>query len=301
MAGGTAVSECSAQAWSPDSAKLVRMAKALGFDDLRDKTVVITGGGGVLCRSFAEAFLGVGAKVALLDVSREKAETAAAELGEGAVGIECDVLSADSLDRALEEIRSRLGPVDVLLNGAGGNHPQATTELERLSDAVELSQSFFGLPVSAFGKTFDLNFLGTVLPSQKLTVDMVQRRSGVILNISSMNAYRPLSKIPAYSAAKAAVSNFTEWLAVHLAPMGIRVNAIAPGFFLTEQLRFLALDEQGNWTPRYQKVLAQTPMGRLGDPSELQGAALFLASNLSSFLTGVVLPVDGGFNANSGV
>ena len=277
------------------------MAREFGFSDLNGKTVVITGGGGVLCRSFAEAFLAVGARVALLDISAEKAEAAAADLGEGAIGVQCDVLSVSSLDNALAEIRKRLGPVDVLLNGAGGNSPAATTEVERLSDEDDLPKSFYGLPSEDFGKTFDLNLIGTVLPSQRLTLDMVKRGEGVIINISSMNAFRPLSKIPAYSAAKAAVSNFTQWLAVHLAPAGIRVNAIAPGFFLTEQLRFLALDEQGNWTLRYQRVLAQTPMNRLGDPAELQGITLFLASKQSSFITGVVIPVDGGFNANSGV
>lgn len=277
------------------------MANRLGFEDLEGKVVAITGGGGVLCRSFAEAFTGVGARVALLDIRREKAEEAAAALGEGSVGIECDVLSAESLDRARAQIHERLGKIDVLLNGAGGNVPSATTEIEQLREIEDLDRSFFGLESKDFSRTFDLNFIGTALPCQKLALDMVERGAGVILNISSMNAYRPLSKIPAYSAAKAAVSNFTEWLAVHLAPAGIRVNAIAPGFYLTEQLRYLALDDKGDWTPRYQKVLAQTPMGRLGDPDELQGAALFLTSKLSSFITGVVLPVDGGFNANSGV
>ena len=277
------------------------MSQPFGFSDLEGKTVVITGGGGVLCRSFAAAYLAVGARVALLDIRADKAEEAAAELGEGAIGVQCDVLSAESLDAALVQIHERLGPVDILLNGAGGNVAAATTEVERLNDKADLPKSFFGLPADAFSKTFDLNFIGTVLPSQKLTVDMVERGEGVILNISSMNAYRPLSKIPAYSAAKSAVSNFTEWLAVHLAPAGIRVNAIAPGFFLTEQLRFLALDENGDWTPRYKKVLAHTPMGRLGDPSELQGTALFLSSRLASFVTGVVIPVDGGFNADSGI
>ena len=271
------------------------------FSDLQGRNVIITGGGGVLCRSFAEAFLAAGARVALLDIRGDKTEEAAAALGRGAIGVEADVLSAASLDAALAQVRSRLGPADVLVNGAGGNVPSATTGVERLQSAAELDRSFFALQAADFGRAFDLNFTGTLLPCQRLTADMVERKSGVIINVSSMNAFRPLSRIPAYSAAKAAVSNFTQWLAVHLAPAGIRVNAIAPGFFLTEQLRFLALDAQGNWTPRYQKVLAQTPQGRLGDPAELQGAVLFLASRLSSFVTGVVLPVDGGFNANSGV
>lgn len=274
---------------------------ALSFEDLNGKIVVITGGGGVLCRAFAEAFVGVGARVALLDLRREKAEEAAAAVGGGAIGVECDVLSAESIEAALETIHAQLGPVDVLVNGAGGNVPAATTALEQIKDASEIDRSFYALGLPDFERTFDLNFTGTFLPCQKLTKDMVERGKGAIINISSMNAYRPLSKIPAYSAAKAAVSNFTQWLAVHLAPAGIRVNAVAPGFYLTEQLRYLAFDKDGNWTPRYQKVLAQTPMGRLGNPEELQGTLLYLASELSSFVTGVVIPVDGGFNANSGV
>ena len=272
------------------------------FDDLRDKTIVITGGGGVLCGAFAEAFVGAGARVALLDIRGDKAEAAAEKVGGGAIGVECDVLSSESLDAALATIRERLGPVDVLVNGAGGNVSAATTELERLSGLADLKTSFYALDLEPFQKTFDLNFFGTLLPTQKLTVDMVERGRGAVINVSSMNAFRPLSKIPAYSAAKAAVSNFTEWLAVHLAPAGIRVNAVAPGFFLTEQLLYLAKDDHGEWTPRYQRVHALTPMGRLGAPEELQGAMLFLASErTASFITGVVLPVDGGFNANSGV
>ncbi|MEZ5363281.1 MAG: SDR family oxidoreductase [Bryobacterales bacterium] len=274
----------------------------MSFDDLKGKTVAITGGGGVLCGAFAEAFVEAGARVALLDIRGEKAEEAAAKAGGGAIGVECDVLSASSLEAAAGEIRRRLGPIDILVNGAGGNVAAATTGVEQLGDPAELEQSFYALDLEPFQKTFDLNFMGTLLPSQKLTLDMVERRKGAIINISSMNAFRPLSKIPAYSAAKASVSNFTEWLAVHLAPVGIRVNALAPGFFLTEQLLYLAKDAQGEWTPRYQRVHAQTPMGRLGNPDELKGAMLFLASErLASFITGVVLPVDGGFNANSGV
>lgn len=271
------------------------------FSDLRGQTVVITGGAGVLGGAFAEAFLAAGARVALLDRRGDAAREAAARLGPGAVGIEADVLAVESLDAALAEIRARLGPVDVLLNGAGGNVPAATTGIERLTDPAERGRSFYALGAADFGRAFDLNVLGTLLPCQRLTPDMVERRAGVIINVSSMNAFRPLSKIPAYSAAKAAVTNFTQWLAVHLAPVGIRVNAIAPGFFLTEQLRYLALDAEGQWTPRYQRVLAQTPLGRLGEPAELQGAVLFLASRLSRFVTGTVLPVDGGFHANSGI
>ena len=278
------------------------VANQASFDDLKDKIVVITGGGGVLCGAFAEAFVGVGARVALLDIRREKAEAAAARVGGGAIGVACDVLSGESLDGALATVREQLGPVDILVNGAGGNVAAATTGVESLGDPADISKSFYALELGAFQKTFDLNFMGTLLPCQKLTVDMLERGSGAIVNVSSMNAFRPLSKIPAYSAAKASVSNFTEWLAVHLAPAGIRVNAIAPGFFLTEQLLYLAKDAEGEWTPRYRRVHAQTPMGRLGNPEELQGAMLFLASEkLASFITGVVLPIDGGFNASSGV
>ena len=281
------------------------MSASMEFEDLQAKTVVITGGAGVLCTSFAQAFARAGSKLALLDINGAAAEAGAAELRAGyeaqAIGIECDVLSADSLKEALERIRLELGPVDVLVNGAGGNAPSATTRLERLTRDAPLEQSFYGLDLQGFRSAFELNLVGTILPCQKLTADMRERGKGVIVNISSMNAFRPLSRIPAYSAAKAAVSNFTEWLAVHLAPSGIRVNAVAPGFFLTEQLRFLAFDEKGELTPRYRKVLANTPMGRLGEPEELQGTLLYLASDLSRFVTGVVIPVDGGFNANSGV
>ncbi len=282
-------------------------ARALNFDDLVGKTVVITGGAGVLCRSFADAFCGAGSQVALLDINGDAARTRASELSESwrvkALGVDFDVLSEDSLNSALEEIHAGLGPVDVLINGAGGNVAAATTAVDQLmpSDAGNAGDSFYGLDASAFSKAFDLNLMGTVLSCQKLTPDMHRRGAGSIINISSMNAFKPLTRIPAYSAAKAAVSNFTEWLAVHLAPVGIRVNAIAPGFFLTEQLKYLAFDAAGDLTPRYQKVLAKTPMARLGEPHELRGTALFLASELSSFITGTVIPVDGGFNASSGV
>jgi len=281
--------------------------RTLNFDDLKGKTVAITGGAGVLCRSFAEAFCALGAQVALLDIDGDAARARAAELtavwGVKALGVDCDVLSEDSLNAALDEIHEGLGPVDILINGAGGNVAAATTAVEQLTthDPAESGDSFYGLDVSAFSKAFDLNLMGTVLACQKLTPDMHRAGKGSIINISSMNAFKPLTRIPAYSAAKAAVSNFTEWLAVHLAPVGIRVNAIAPGFFLTEQLKYLAFDEAGNLTPRYERVLAKTPMARLGEPDELQGAALFLASELSSFITGIVIPVDGGFNASSGV
>jgi NAD(P)-dependent dehydrogenase (short-subunit alcohol dehydrogenase family) len=275
-----------------------------GFNDLEGKTAIITGGAGVLCSSLARALGASGVNLALLDIDGQAAEDAASRLIEGnarAIGIECDVLSRPSLDQAGEAVQKELGPADILINGAGGNVKSATTNVEKLLDLSQLEESFYGLEMDGFRRAFDLNFMGTLLPTQVLSRPMAERRRGVIVNISSMGAYRPLSKIPAYSAAKAAISNLTEWLAIHLAPAGIRVNAIAPGFFLTEQLKFLAFDENGNLTPRYEKVLANTAMGRLGEPDELQGAVLFLVSELSSFVTGTVIPVDGGFNANSGV
>jgi NAD(P)-dependent dehydrogenase (short-subunit alcohol dehydrogenase family) len=281
------------------------MGASLGFSDLAGKTVVITGGAGVLCSSFAQAFAGVGAQVALLDIdgvaARQSAQDLTSSHGVAAIGIQCDVLSADSLESALATVRESLGPVDILVNGAGGNAPSATTGAEQLTKQTPLAESFYGLDPDGFRRAFDLNLLGTILPCQKLTPDMQERGKGVIVNISSMNAFKPLTRIPAYSAAKAAVSNFTEWLAVHLAPAGIRVNAIAPGFFLTKQLKYLAFDQDGNLTPRYERVLAKTPLGRLGEPDELQGTVLYLASDLSSFVSGVVIAVDGGFNASSGV
>ena len=211
------------------------------------------------------------------------------------------MLSKADLETAREVIHRELGPIQLLINGAGGNVAAATTDLEQVSPGPAAGKTFYDLELKPFQDTFDLNFIGTLLPTQVLSADMVTAGKGAIINISSMNAFKPLTKIPAYSAAKASVSNFTEWLAVHLAPVGIRVNAIAPGFFLTEQLRFLAFDEAGNYTPRYQRVLAKTPMARLGEPEELQGTLLYLASDISSFVTGVVIPVDGGFNASSGV
>lgn len=275
------------------------------FDDLGGKTAVITGGAGVLCTAFAEALAGVGVNLALLDINADKVKTAAqaiaAKYDVKILGLGCDVLCEKDLVAAHEMISEELGPCEILVNGAGGNAPKATTEVEQLRGLDEIGQSFFNLKLDAFKQTLDLNFIGTMLPTQKLSRDMVEKKRGVIVNISSMNAVKPLTRIPAYSAAKSAVSNFTEWLAVHLAPVGIRVNAIAPGFILTEQLKYLAYDERGKLTPRYEKVLSKTAMGRLGEPCELQGTLLYLVSNMSSFVTGAVIPVDGGFSAGSGV
>jgi NAD(P)-dependent dehydrogenase (short-subunit alcohol dehydrogenase family) len=233
--------------------------------------------------------------LALLDLTKDS---------DTIIGVKANVLDKADLESAREVITEKLGPIDILINGAGGNSPQATTSVEQMQDTDldNLDSTFYGLEMEGFDKVFSLNFKGTVLPTMVFTRDMLQKKSGVVLNISSMNAYHPLTKIPAYSAAKASVNNFTEWLAVHLAKMGIRVNAVAPGFFITNQNRFLVLDEKtGDYSERGQKIVTNTPMGKFGEPEDLQGTVLFLLSELSSFVTGVVIPVDGGFNAYSGV
>jgi NAD(P)-dependent dehydrogenase (short-subunit alcohol dehydrogenase family) len=281
---------------------------AVSFEDLRDKVVVITGGGGVIGRSLCEAFAASGARLAITDMLEENAREAAAGFsklyGIKAAGVMANVLDRDSLERSLGVIHTELGPVDILINCAGGNSPKATTQVEFLEpgNVATLEQSFYGLDVEGFRKVFDLNFLGTILPTMVYTKEMATRQKGVVLNISSMNSFRPLTKIPAYSAAKASINNFTEWLAVHLAKVNIRVNAVAPGFFLTNQNRFLLTDEKtGELTPRGKRILGATPMGTFGTPEDLQAPVLFLCSDASRFITGIVLAVDGGFNAYSGV
>jgi len=244
-----------------------------------------------------------------VDLNRASAERVAAEIcktGGTAIGVEANVLLRDSLTTALVKIHKELGPCDVLLNGAGGNHPAGTTTKEYLYledvEKQESIQTFFDLEREGVEFVFSLNFLGTLLPTQIFTRDMVARKQGIVINISSMNAYTPLTKIPAYSGAKAAVSNFTQWLAVHMSKVGIRVNAIAPGFFLTEQTKGLLQREDGSLTERAQKVISQTPMGRFGEPQELIGTLLWLLSEpASGFVNGAVIPVDGGFSAYSGV
>lgn len=278
----------------------------LFFQDLKNKTVAITGGAGVIGQALSEGLASAGMNVCILDLDADKAQFQAGALSEKhgieSAGIGCDVLDRSSLETAREALIRRFGRLDFLINGAGGNSKDASTKIEQIeSGASNLQGSFFDIPEAAFRRTLDLNLLGTVLPSQILGSLLVNQGSGAILNISSMNAYRPLTKIPAYSAGKCAVSNFTEWLAVHLAKTGVRVNAIAPGFFLTEQLKFLAYDENGELTDRYRRVLQLTPMHRFGEQDELIGPTLFLLSELSGFITGVILPVDGGFNAYSGV
>lgn len=278
------------------------------FNDLKNKVGVITGGAGVIGTALAHALGSAGVKTAILDINLDKAMNNAGKLssetGTKILGIQADVLDRQSLEKAHYQVIKELGPVDFLINCAGGNAPEATTKLEELTDKTvsELENSFFGLPLEGFEKVFALNFLGTVLPVKVFARDMVKRKQGVILNISSMNSFKPLTRIPAYSAAKASVNNFTQWLAVHLAKVGIRVNAIAPGFFLTDQNRFLLMDKKtGDYSPRGKKIIANTPMGKFGHPEDIQGTALFLLSKMSGFITGIILPVDGGYSAFGGV
>lgn len=286
------------------------MAIPYSPQDIRGKTAVITGGGGVLCSCMAKAMAEAGARVTILDLRLEAAEQVAQEIrdaGGEAMAAECNVLNRDSIDAARAVVESTFGPADILVNGAGGNHPKGTTDNEFLkpedleAQAGEL-KTFFDLDAEGIQFVFNLNFLGTLLPTQAFARGMAERGSGTILNISSMNAFRPLTKIPAYSGAKAAVSNFTQWLAVHFAKTGVRVNAIAPGFFLTDQNRSLLTNDDGSLTPRGDTILSHTPVGTFGEPADLVGTLLWLLSDdASGFVTGTVIPVDGGFSAFSGV
>ena len=266
---------------------------------LSGKVAVVTGGGGVLCGVMSNALGRLGVKVAVLDIAEEAAQRVADEIaaeGGEAIAVQCNVLDKASLEVGRDAVLARFDHVDILINGAGGNKKQATTSPDL---------TFFDLPADAIQWVFDLNFIGALLPSQVFGRLMAEQGHGVVLNVSSMNAFRPLTRIPAYSAAKAAVSNFTQWLAVHLAQEyspHIRVNALAPGFFLTEQNRFLLTDEQtGELTPRGQTIIDHTPMGRFGDPEDLIGTMLWLLAPGAGFVTGIVVPVDGGFSAFSGV
>ncbi len=276
--------------------------------DLKGKTAVVTGAGGVLCSYFARVLARAGAKVALLDINLDNAEKFAREIrAEGGVAraYGCNVLDKDICYQVADRVAEDLGPCDILLNGAGGNNPKATTDKEYFEpgDIEADTKSFFDLDKSGVEFVFNLNFIGTLLPTQAFARQMVGREGCNILNISSMNAYCPLTKIPAYSGAKAAVTNFTQWLAVHFSKTGIRVNAIAPGFFATAQNAALLFNPDGSPTARTGKILAATPMGRFGDSEkELAGAVLFLLNNeAASFITGVTIPIDGGFSAYSGV
>ncbi|MBO5010640.1 MAG: SDR family oxidoreductase [Clostridia bacterium] len=275
--------------------------------DLTGKVAVVTGAGGVLCSYFAKVLARAGAKVALLDLNFDAAKAYADEIAaEGGVAkaYACNVLEKETCYQVADLVEAELGKCDILINGAGGNNPRATTDKEyfELGDIDADTKSFFDLDASGVGFVFNLNFLGTLIPTQAFARQMVGREGCNILNISSMNAYTPLTKIPAYSGAKAAISNFTQWLAVHFSKVGIRVNAIAPGFFSTKQNAALLFNPDGTPTARTGKILAATPMGRFGESEELEGGLLFLINEKAAgFITGVVLPIDGGFSAYSGV
>jgi len=284
--------------------------------DLTGKTAVVTGGGGVLCSGFSKTLAKAGARVAVCDLRPEAAQAVADEINAGggcAVAVAMNVLDKASVEEARDKIYAAFGvtAIDLLLNGAGGNNPKGSTSRDVLTPeevasldkdgTLEGVKTFFDLDPEGISFVFNLNFLGTLIPTQVFARDM-SRAGGTIINVSSMNAFRPLTRIPAYSGAKAAVSNFTQWLAVHFAPVGIRVNAIAPGFFLTNQNRTLLTNPDGTLTPRSDKILGHTPMGRFGTPEDLDGTLLWLADeHFSAFVDGVVIPVDGGFAAYSGV
>lgn len=275
--------------------------------DLSNKVAAVTGGGGILCSNFAKVIAECGAKVAILDLNGDAANKVADEInasGGTAIGVATNVLQKESLVEAKKVINEKLGKIDILINGAGGNNPKGSTSKDyyELGDEDrEDVKSFFDLDPAGIEFVFNLNFLGTLLPTQVFAPDLIEAKDACVLNISSMNAFCPLTRIPAYSGAKAAISNFTQWLAVHFSKVGIRVNAIAPGFFLTNQNRALLIDENGNYTERSQKILNNTPMGRFGEADELTGTLLWLLSDGASFVDGIVVPVDGGFSAYSGV
>jgi NAD(P)-dependent dehydrogenase (short-subunit alcohol dehydrogenase family) len=273
------------------------------------KTIVLTGAGGVLCSTMAIALAKQGHQIAVLDLRKEAADAVAQEIkddGGDAIGVAANVLEKESLVTAKQEINSKYGKVDILINGAGGNHPKGTTsnpffQMEDLENTSDGFKTFFDLDPKGIEFTFNLNFLGTLIPTQVFATDMVGRDGCSVLNISSMNAFTPLTKIPAYSGAKAAVSNFTQWLAVHFSKVGIRVNAIAPGFFLTDQNRALLTNSDGSATPRGEQIIGQTPMGRYGTPEDLVSTVNWLCDDGAAFITGIVVPIDGGFSAYSGV
>lgn len=276
--------------------------------NLKNKVAVITGGAGIICSEMARAFAFHGVKTVIVDLNYQAAMKIAGDIENefktDSLGVTANVLDKASLESSKKTINERFGLIDILVNGAGGNSPAATTKVERMEGTEDENSedTFFGLQTEGFDKVFDLNVKGTLLPTMVYAKDMIKQRAGIIINISSMNSYRPLTKIAAYSAAKAAVNNFTQWLAVHFSKTGIRVNAIAPGFLLTNQNKFLMINENdGELTARAKKILNGTPMERFGTPEEMTGTLIYLASDLSKFVTGVVIPVDGGFSAYSGV
>jgi NAD(P)-dependent dehydrogenase (short-subunit alcohol dehydrogenase family) len=273
---------------------------------LRGKVAAITGGGGELCGVMAEALAARGVRVAVMDIDLENARARVERIGKAggeAKAFACDVLDQAQLTEVYEKVAGAWSPPDILINGAGGNNPRGSTSIDFLEPGLLDDQgttSIFDLELEGFRSTFDLNFLGTFLPTKVFSRGMIERGAGAVLNMASMSALIPLTKVGAYSAAKAAVANFTRWLSVHLSHTGVRVNALAPGFFMTEQLRFLHVDQNtGELTPRAKQVIAHTPLGRYGDPKDLIGAVIWLLSDAASFVTGVVLPIDGGFSAYS--
>ena len=272
--------------------------------DLSGKTAVVTGAGGVLCSEIARVLADRGVKVALLGRTLKNVQVVAEEImqREGkAKAYQCDVLEEDNLQSVRKQVNEDLGSCDILINGAGGNHPEATTDTTVFEGFNDNVRTFFDLPVTAFQQTFDLNLTGTLLPIKVFAQDMVKKEGSVVINVSSLSAFSPLTKVPAYSGAKAAVNNLTQWLAIHFAPVNMRVNAIAPGFFLTKQNKKLLTTEDGEFTPRANQIIDHTPMGRFGQPDDLPGTVVWLCSEASRFVTGVRVPVDGGFNAFGGV
>ena len=269
--------------------------------DLTNQVAVVTGAGGIICGEFAKALAECGAKVALLDINLQGAQAMADQIGENALAVKCNCLDKADIERAKAEVNAKFGAVTMLINGAGGNNPRATCDNEYMTPDLEGAKDFFALEESGLKFVFDLNITSAFLVTQVFAVDMV-KTGGNIINVSSMNAYTPLTKIPAYSAAKAGVSNFTQWLAVHFAPCNIRCNAIAPGFFVTNQNRALLYTQDGQPTARTGKILAATPMKKFGEIDDLIGTLLWLADDQASgFVTGVIIPVDGGFSSYSGV
>ena len=275
------------------------------FEDLKGRTCVITGGFGILGMALTRGLAEAGVNLAVISRSAEnpaKGEAIAKEFGLKCLGISASTLDKAALEEALDLIHEKLGKVDILINCAGGNSPKATCAAEQMEADTDLEKSFYGLDIQGFQDVYDLNFKGTLLATMVFTKDMIEAGKGNVLNISSMNAFRPLTKIPAYSAAKGSINNFTQWYAVHVAPVGIRCNAIAPGFFLTNQNRFLLTDEQtGELKPRGKKIIANTPTHKFGEPEDLVGTMLYLLSDISSFVTGIIIPVDGGYSAFGGV
>ena len=275
------------------------------FEDLKGRNCVITGGFGVLGTALTRGLAEAGVNLAVISRSKDnpaKGEAIAREFGIKCIGISASTLDKEALMAARDEIHEKLGTIDILINCAGGNSPKATCAVEQMDADTDLAQSFYGLDLEGFQFVYDLNFKGTLLATMVFTTDMIEAKKGVVLNVSSMNATRPLTKIPAYSAAKGSINNFTQWYAVHVAQLGIRCNAIAPGFFLTDQNRFLLTDEQtGELKPRGRKIIANTPTHKFGEPEDLVGTMLYLLSDISSFVTGVIIPVDGGYSAFGGV